>query len=124
MAILDVQRAGRTPRHPTDGRPGVGNSGQARAVAVARRRPLTVATRPRTVRLGETSYELLRREARRRGVEPDTLAAELVRDDLSQPRGDIGAALAGLAAFRAKLPNIDGLALAREARADLEKRGA
>jgi hypothetical protein len=83
-----------------------------------------MATQPRTVRLGETSYDLLLREAKRRGVEPDTLADELVRDDLSRPRGDIRAALAGLAEFRAKLPDIDGLALAREARADLEKRGA
>jgi hypothetical protein len=35
----------------------------------------------------------------------------------------LDAALAGLAEFRAKLPEIDGLALAREARLGLEERG-
>jgi hypothetical protein len=84
-----------------------------------------MATRPRAVRLQATSYELLQREARRRGIDPDALADELVRTKLEGvANGDLDAALAGLAELRAGLPDIDGVALAREARRDLEQRGA
>lgn len=67
---------------------------------------------------------MLERRARRRGTAPDALADELLRSDLAAavPSG-LDAALAGLAEFRAKLPEIDGLALAREARLGLEERG-
>jgi hypothetical protein len=77
-----------------------------------------------TIHLTEDSYDLLLREARRRGVEPDTLADELLRSDLATPGGDLEYALAGLAELRERLPDIDGVALAREARADLERRSA
>ena len=93
------------------------------------RRPATytspVATRARTIRLTPTSYDLLEQEARRRGTDPDALADELLRSDLAAAApGDLEAALAGLAELRAGLPEIDGVALAREARRELEERGA
>jgi hypothetical protein len=83
-----------------------------------------MATHPGTIRLGEDSYELLLREARRRGVEPDELADELLRADLGGTRGDLEEALSALADLRATLPEIDGVALTREARAELENRSA
>lgn len=81
-----------------------------------------VATR--AIHLPQASYELLRREASRRGVQPDALADELVRADLGQRHGDLESALAGLAELRERLPPIDGVALAHHARAELERRGA
>ena len=84
-----------------------------------------MATRPRTVRLQAASYDLLEQEARRRGMEPDALAEELLRADLEgAPSDDLEAALAGLHELRAGLPEIDGVALAREARRDLDQRDA
>lgn len=83
-----------------------------------------MATRERTIRLPQASYDLLLQEANRRGVEPDALADELVRTDLGASAGDLQGALEGLAELRLQLPNIDGVALAREARTELEHRGA
>lgn len=84
-----------------------------------------VVTRARTVRLTPASYDLLEQEARRRGTDPDALADELLRSDLAAPApGDLETALAGLAKLRAGLPEIDGVALAREARRELEERDA
>jgi hypothetical protein len=82
-----------------------------------------MATRERTVRLPQASYDLLLQEANRRGVEPDALADELVRADLTASAGDLESALAGLAELRTRLPDIDGVMLAREARTELERRG-
>jgi hypothetical protein len=82
-----------------------------------------MATRERTVRLQQASYDLLLQEASRRGVEPDALADELVRADLGASAGDLESALAGLAELRTRLPDVDGVALAREARTELECRG-
>lgn len=83
-----------------------------------------MAAHPRSIRLHDASYELLLREARRRGVEPDALADELLRSGLDDKHGDLEGALTGLAEVRAGLPDLDGLALAREARDDLERRRA
>jgi len=83
-----------------------------------------MATRERTIRLPQTSYDLLQQEASRRGIEPDALADELLRTDLGASAGDLQSALAGLAELRTRLPNIDGVALAREARTELGHRGA
>jgi len=84
-----------------------------------------VATRARTIRLSPTSYDLLEQEARRRGTDPDALADELLRSDLAAVvPGDLEVALAALAELRAGLPEIDGVALAREARRELEERDA
>ena len=83
-----------------------------------------MAVRPRKIRLPEASYELLVREAERRGVEPDVLADELLRADLGAESGDLEGSLLALSEMRETLPEIDGVALAREARADLERRSA
>ncbi len=83
-----------------------------------------MATRERTIRLPQASYDLLLQEANRRGVEPDALADELVRTDLGASTGDLQSALVGLAELRAKLSDIDGVTLARDARTELEHRGA
>jgi len=78
----------------------------------------------RTIHLPESSYVLLSAEAQRRGLDPDALADELVRADLAAHREqDLETTLKGLAEFRASLPEIDGLVLARDARAQLEQRG-
>ncbi len=79
-----------------------------------------MATSERTIRLPQASYDLLLQEANRRGVEPDALADELVRTDLGASTGDLQAALAELAQLR----DIDGVALARQARTELEHRSA
>jgi hypothetical protein len=84
-----------------------------------------MATRDRTVQLQQDAYDLLVREAERRGVAPEALADELVRADLGGPgRADTAAALDALAEFRAELPPTDAVTLVREARAELEARGA
>ena len=84
-----------------------------------------MATSPRTIELKPDSYELVVREAERRGVEPDALVDELVRTDLGRHgNGDLDAALDALAEFRADLPPIDAVALVREGRDALEARSA
>jgi hypothetical protein len=82
----------------------------------------TVATR--AIHLQQASYELLQREASRRGIKPDELADVLVRTDLAGEHGDLLSALAGLAELRRRLPRIDGVALAHGARAELDRCGA
>jgi hypothetical protein len=83
-----------------------------------------MTTRPRRIHLSDASYNQLAREAKQRGVEPDELADELLRAELGAAASDLETALTRLAEFRAGLPEIDGLALARHARRDLEHRGA
>lgn len=78
-----------------------------------------------TIQLAQDSYELLVRESRRRGVEPDALADELLRTDLAAAvGGDLEVALAGLAQLRERLGEVDGVAVARAARGELEQRVA
>jgi hypothetical protein len=81
-----------------------------------------VATR--AIHLPQASYDLLQHEASRRGVQPDALADELVRTNLAGERGDMQGALAGLAELRRRLPHIDGVTLAHDARAKLDRRSA
>ncbi len=77
----------------------------------------------RTIHLPESSYALLSAEARRRGVDPDALADELVRADLAaHGEQDLETTLKSLAEFRTRLPEIDGIVLARDARTQLEQR--
>jgi hypothetical protein len=83
-----------------------------------------MVTSPRKIELQPDAYDLVLREAERRGVEPDALVDELVRSDLGQENGDLVAALDALAEFRAGQPPIDAVALVREGRDDLEARGA
>lgn len=84
-----------------------------------------MATQDRTVRLTPTSYDLLEQEARRRGTELDVLAEELLRADLEGDAGeDLEAVLGRADELRSRLPEIDGVALAREARRELDERDA
>ena len=84
-----------------------------------------MATSDRTIKLPEDSYALLAAEAQRRGIEPDAVADELVRADLgTSGAGGLDAALEGLEQFRERLPEIDGVVLARDARTELERRGS
>lgn len=86
--------------------------------------PYTVRVATRTIHLPESSYALLTAEAQRRGLDPDALADELVRTDLAAPGGqDLDATLESLAELRERLPDIDGIVLARDARTQLERRG-
>jgi hypothetical protein len=79
---------------------------------------------PRCIRLPETTYELLLREAGRQGIQPASLIDELLRADLSEKPGDLESVLTELADLRAGLPRIDGVALTRKARDQLQRRGA
>lgn len=82
-----------------------------------------MATPDRTIKLGDDAYELLRLEAARRGVEPDELAENLLREDLMRGRWDgFDDALAELAELRGRLPAIDGVSLAGDVRAELDAR--
>jgi hypothetical protein len=86
---------------------------------------LGMATRSRSVRLGPDAFELLAREAERRGVAPETLADELLRAELAPQANDaLEQALAGLAAVRAGQPEVDAVAVARDARSDLDARSS
>lgn len=90
-----------------------------------RRRTYTwlMATRANMIRLPDDAYELLRLEAARRGVEPDALAERLLREDLTPAAWEgFEDALAELAELRGRLPEIDGVVLARDARGELEAR--
>jgi hypothetical protein len=79
----------------------------------------------RTVQLQQDAYDLLVKEAARRGVEPEALADELLRADLvAAERRDHAAALDALAEFRAGLPPADAVVLVREGRAELDARSA
>jgi hypothetical protein len=89
----------------------------------SRLRPMVAADR--SVQLQRDSYYLLVKEAARRGVEPEALADELLRADLtSAGRGDQAAALDALSELRAGLPPADAVALVRDGRAELEARSA
>jgi len=83
-----------------------------------------MATSPRTIELQPDAYDLVVREAERRGVAPDAVVDQLVRTDLRRGNGELVAALDALAEFRAALPPIDAVALVREGRDELEARGA
>lgn len=83
-----------------------------------------MAMRSRTIELASDAFDLVSREAQRRGVSPDQLVEEIIRTDLAATGDDLVAALRGAAELRSTLPRLDGVALAREARADLEARGA
>jgi len=91
----------------------------------AERRVSLMAARPHTIELQPEAFDLVKREAERRGLSPDQLVEEIIRTDLAAiHRGDLEAALRRAADLRATLPRLDGVALAREARAELEARRA
>ncbi|HEY8502298.1 MAG TPA: hypothetical protein VIL21_06405 [Solirubrobacterales bacterium] len=83
-----------------------------------------MATRDRIIHLTPDSYERLEREAGRRGVEPDALAAELLAAELGPTEFDWDGTLSELAAIRSRVHgNVDAVALVREGRSELEHRG-
>ncbi len=91
----------------------------------AARRLSLMASRPHTIELKPDAFELVSREAERRGVSPDQVVEEIIRTDLAVVHGgDLDAALRRAATLRSTLPRLDGVVLAREARADLQARGA
>lgn len=84
-----------------------------------------MTTRRRTIELQRDAYDLVAREAERRGVEPGAVVDELVRSSLGrQANSDLDSALAALAEFRAGSPPVDAVALVRAGRDDLEARSA
>lgn len=84
-----------------------------------------MASRAHTIELQADAYDLVSREAQRRGVSPDQIVEEIIRTDLAVLHGsDLDATLRRAAELRSTLPPMDGVAFARAARADLEARGA
>lgn len=84
-----------------------------------------MATRPYTVELHPDAFDLVAREAQRRGVSPDQIVEEIVRTDLGRGGGDdLDALLDRATRLWATLPPVDAVALARDSRAELEARGA
>lgn len=83
-----------------------------------------MAVRQHSVDLQPDSFALVEREAERRGVSPDALVDGLVRDCLSRAgSSDLADLIRRAAKFRATLPPIDAVALARQSRAELDARG-
>ena len=88
-----------------------------------------MAAKPLTVRLDSTDYEWLEETADQLGMRPGTLAKVLLHASLAGARtaslGNRARALAALARLRemaAGLPAVDALAVANEARRELDAR--
>jgi len=84
-----------------------------------------MATRDRVIHVSRDAYDRLAREAGRRGVGTDELAAELLAAELAPTDFDWDAALAELAEIRGRMrggPD-DAVAIVREGREELERRG-
>ncbi|HEY0280166.1 MAG TPA: hypothetical protein VGC32_18025 [Solirubrobacterales bacterium] len=83
-----------------------------------------MATRDRVIHVTPDSYDLLRREAGRRGVAPDELADELLAAELAPAPSDLSEILADLAEVRSRVRRpVDAVALVREGREELDQRG-
>ena len=84
-----------------------------------------MASRAHTIELPADAFDLVNREAQRRGVSPDRVVEDIIRTDLAVVHGgELDAALRRAADLRSTLPRLDGVALAHDARADLEARSA
>lgn len=84
-----------------------------------------MATRDRVIHVTPDAYDRLSREAGRRGLAPDELADELLAAELAPADFDWDAALAELAEIRGRMrggPD-DAVAIVREGREELERRG-
>jgi hypothetical protein len=88
-----------------------------------------MAAKPLTVRLDSTDYERLEETADQLGMRPGTLAKVLLHASLTGARtaslGNRARALAALARLRemaGSLPPVDAVAIAAEARNELESR--
>jgi hypothetical protein len=83
-----------------------------------------MATRDRVVHLTPDAYARLEREAGRRGVPPDALADELLAAELAPAHSDLESILAELAEIRSRVRGpVDAVAVVREGREELERRG-
>jgi hypothetical protein len=84
-----------------------------------------MATRDRVIHVTPDAYDRLEREAGRRGVQPDALAEELLAAELAPAEFDWKSALAELAAIRGRMRggSDDAVAIVREGREELERRG-
>ena len=83
-----------------------------------------MATRDRVIHVTPDAYERLKREAGRRGVQPDALADELLAAELAPVNSDLDSILADLAKIRGRMrggPD-DAVAIVREGREELERR--
>jgi hypothetical protein len=82
-------------------------------------------TTPVYVELQPDAFDLVAREAQRRGVSPDQIVEEIVRSDLGRGgAADLDALFDRVTRLWATLPPIDAVALARDGRAEREARGA
>ncbi len=83
-----------------------------------------MATRDRVIHVTPSAYDRLVREAGRRGVPPDTLADELLAAELAPAQSDLDGILADLAEIRGRVRGpVDAVAVVREGREELERRG-
>lgn len=83
-----------------------------------------MATRDRVIHVPPDAYGRLEREAGRRGVQPDALAKKMF-EDLALTEFDWQSAMAELAAIRGRMRGggDDAVAIVREGREELERRG-
>lgn len=88
-------------------------------------RLLLMATRDRVIHVSPDAYDRLEREAGRRGVQPDALADELLAAELAPASSDLESILAELAEIRGRMRGggDDAVAIVREGREELERRG-
>lgn len=104
---------------------GEGTAADAAGNRRVARRLWSVASRQHRIELNSDAFELVSREAERRGITPEQVVEEIIQSDLTVVEGgDLDGALRRAAALRARLPRIDGVVLARDARADLQARSA
>jgi hypothetical protein len=84
-----------------------------------------MATRDRVIHVTPDAYDRLELEAGRRGVPPDALADELLAAELVPTEFDWKSALVALAAIRSRMRggSDDAVAIVREGREELERRG-
>lgn len=83
-----------------------------------------MATKARTVHLSGETYDRLITEAERRGMPPDVLADELMKADLAPSDDQFDLVLADLEQIRRRVRGtIDAVAIVREGRDELERRG-
>ena len=83
-----------------------------------------MATRDRVIHVTPDAYDRLAHEAGRRGVQPDALADQLLAAELAPVKADLEAILGDLAEIRGRVRgDVDAVAVVREGREELERRG-
>ena len=83
-----------------------------------------MAARDRVIHVTPNAYDRLAHEAGRRGVPPDALADQLLAAELSPLKADLEAILGDLAEIRSRVRgSVDAVAVVREGREELDRRG-